>query len=340
MESALVIGHGQIGARVAEDLVGQGVATTVMSRSVPAGLVEGARHRVGDAGSEWDVASAIGGVDAVFACFHAAYDARVWERTLPRLERTVLDAAAGAGAVVVFPESTYAFAADAARLHDRAGFAPADHKGRVRQRLLQAREEHAARALSVLAGDLIGPATHAASSVVRLTVTDRVAAGRRPVLLGDPDVPHGFTELADLAAAMVWAGGHADAVLRSGGHRLLIAPSSAPTLREVCQHAQRVVDSGGAGRGARGVQEGRTTRPGSSRPGVVPQWTVAALGTASRTMKEIARLQPLWRRGSSLVASAELEAALGGPTAWQRSVEAMVSSPSRAEALQARGGRA
>lgn len=309
MRTATVIGYGQIGARIVADLLRQGVETTVVTRSAGASVPEAARHVIGDAGRRDDVAGAAAGAEAIFACFHTGYDSRLWADVLPGLEQVVLDVAAEQGSVVIFPESTYAFAARAEELRDDAEFAPAEDKGRVRQRLMEARSAHPAPALSVLAGDLVGPDAAPATSVVRMMITDRVAAGRRPIIPADPDVPHALTDIADLSAAMIHSAEDVEELLvgvaGAGGHRLLIAPSQAPTLRDVGERA-----AGVAGRPA-------------AAPWVLPHGVLRAAGLVSRTALELARLQPIWWRRCVLVPSGEFAGALPG-TPWRRSVEQMV----------------
>ncbi|GAA3282809.1 NAD(P)H-binding protein [Nesterenkonia halobia] len=323
MRAAAVIGHGQIGARLVRDLLAAGVPTTVMTRS-SAEVPEAARHLIGDAGRHADVAAAAAGAEVIFACFHAPYDARRWAAQLPGLERTVLDVAAESAATVVFPESAYGFAGVLAAegvLRDDAAPAPVEAKGRVRQELLAARQAHPARAISVLAGDLIGVDAAPATSVVRMMITDPVAVGRRAMIPADPDVAHALTDIADLTAAMRRAGERPEDVLGAGSHRLLIAPSEAPTLREVLARAEQV--AGGRRR----------------RPLVLPHAALAAAGLVSRTILEVARLKPLWRRPGTLVASTELLEA-GPASPWADSVAAMVRDGRSADGSPQRPGRA
>src|SRR5699024_8226257 len=82
------------------------------------------------------LSGAVDGVDAVHACFHAPYNARIWARDLPPRERAVLDAAAAREIPVIFPESLYGFAGEATDLVEGAALSPQDAKGQVRAQLL------------------------------------------------------------------------------------------------------------------------------------------------------------------------------------------------------------
>ncbi|GAA1174402.1 NAD-dependent epimerase/dehydratase family protein [Nesterenkonia xinjiangensis] len=309
----MVVGHGQIGSRVTADLLARGVETVVVTRSARAAMPEGAHHVIGDAARRADIASAAAGAEVIFACFHTRYDSRAWASELPRMEQAVLEAAAESGAVVVFPESTYAFAGDAEVLKEDSAYAPVEDKGRVRRELLEARAAHSARVISILAGDLIGADAEPSSSVVRLLITERVAAGRRAIIPADPDVAHAVTEIADLSRAMIAAGADAQELLGKSPHRLLIAPSQAPTLRQVAEHAADVV--------------GRAHRA----PVVLPHVVLRATGLISRTILELARLRPIWRRPCTLVPSEEL--LVRAPvTPWREGVQDMMEDAARRQA--------
>lgn len=105
----IVTGAGPIGWTVAEQLAGQGHRVRLLTRSGSGPehpLVERLKIDVSQPALE----AAIEGGAAVFHCIHAsAYSAKTWARELPAAEQTVLKAAGRAGAVVVFPESLYAY---------------------------------------------------------------------------------------------------------------------------------------------------------------------------------------------------------------------------------------
>ncbi len=213
MRSALVLGLGQIGTQIARDLTAAGTDVRVMTRSappaealaVPASALGSITWTQGDASNAAAVRSAAeeANAEAIFACVHAAYDSRVWAATLPVLEAAIMDAAAELGIPVVFPESVYAFAGLDTPITADSPFSPVDDKGRIRRQLIDARAAHPARVASVLAGDLIGATATPTSSVVRLCITDRIAAGRRAVVLARTDVPHGITVIGHMTRTMI-----------------------------------------------------------------------------------------------------------------------------------------
>ncbi|GAA1805450.1 hypothetical protein [Brevibacterium celere] len=284
----------------------------------------------GDASSREAVlqAAAEVGAEAIFACVHTAYDSRVWARTLPGLEAAILDAAAELDIPVVFPESVYAFAGLTTPITADAPFAPVEDKGRIRQKLLEARTAHPARVASVIAGDLIGATASPTSSVVRLCITERIAAGNRAFVPARTDVPHGITVIDDMAATMIQAAVDLDARGRtrevgelsaadlsagaragsaragsartvSGEHRLIIAPSANPTLADVAAYTHSVLGS-------------RVRLPIA-----LPHAVVRAAGWFDRSMYELAELAPIWRRPCRIeTADAEAD--------WRAGIDAML----------------
>lgn len=222
----LVIGEGQIGRAVIAQALAAGDTVTVLRRSA-APSAPGLRRVRGDVLDPLALAAAAEGAQAIHACFHAPYDARVWERELPPRERAVLDLAAQRDLPVTFPESMYGYQGGAQRLVEGAACSPQDAKGRVRVRLLEQRRGHAARTLSVIASDLWGPtAVGTGAAVVCTLLIEPIAAGRRPMHLGDPAAPHTLTSIPDLAAAMLHAARHAEHLTGSARDAVLHAPSA------------------------------------------------------------------------------------------------------------------
>lgn len=274
----VVTGAGQVGRQVVAHLVAQGHDVIVLRR--PGASVPGARTVQADAGDQQVLARELVGAAAVFHCIHAAYDPVAWRRELPERERAVMDAAAEAGVPVVFPESVYAFGRDVTRLLEGAAPNPCSPLGQVRAELLDARRSHPAVTVSVVAGDLVGSGTTAKGSVPTATVVERVRQGRTAWVMGDPDVPHAMTVVADLARAMVTVAAYPD-VVAPDGDAVLNAPSpESISMREL----------------ARSVAE-----PGTE-PTVraVPWWPLRALGAVSPATRSLWHQRYLWDAPSVL----------------------------------------
>lgn len=291
MKSALVIGYGQIGREIASQLSAAGIYTSVATRSAPAAVPVAAASpgsaqsahadrapidRVrADAADPAQLLEAAAGADVIFACVHAPYDSREWARVLPQLEKTIMDVAAKPGIPVIFPESVYAFAGLTTPVTESSPFATVDEKGRIRQQLMEARLDHPASSASVVAGDLLGRSAQPQSSVVKMCITTPISKGRRAIVPARSDVAHGITVIEDLAAAMIRAAQLLEDV-PAGTHRLLIAPSSNPTLAEIAEF----------------THEHLGTRP--KRPLSLPRWTTRVAGIFERSMYELNQLSPIW----------------------------------------------
>ncbi|MDV2477875.1 NAD-dependent epimerase/dehydratase family protein [Rhodococcus zopfii] len=265
----IVCGAGPVGWTVARQLADRGHRVRVLTRSGSGPdhpLVERVRTDVSDP----DALTAAFGDDtvtAVYLCIHgSAYRAETWERELPAAERAVLDAAGKAGAVVVFPESLYSYSEpDRVMREDSPRNATAGKRG-VRTRLLAERAAHTTPTVSVVASDYFGPRALNAHAGERMVPT--ILAGRAPRVLGSADVPHSFTYVPDLAAAMIAAAG-TPAVWNTVVH--------APTAPAVTQREMVAAFAAAAGVPVPKV-------------GTIPAWLLRGGGLVNRDVRELAEM--------------------------------------------------
>ena len=303
----LVIGEGQIGRALIERALADGDTVTVLRRTAKEPS-PGMRRVAGDVLDPAALGAAIEGAGAVHATFHAPYDARLWRAQLPPRELAVLDAAAERGIPVVFPESFYGFQGDAASLAEDASPSPLDEKGRVRVELLAARRAHAARTLSVVASDLIGPSTvSTGAAVATAMVIEPLLAGRRAILFGRADAPHTLTFVPDLAAAMLHAARHAERLAGDAGDAVLNAPAApARTQHELIAEVSRLL--------------GMPAR----RPIPIPRAALTLLAPVSTFARELRGISRLWY-GPSVQVPGRLEREEGlVATSWEEAVDATV----------------
>ena len=266
--STLVIGAGQIGPHVATLLAGRGEEVTVATRSGSGPehpLVTRTRLDATDASA---LERAFADVDVVHLCVHAsAYRPDVWERELPPLERAVLTAAERHGVHVVYPESVYAFDTSTPLGADLR-VAPRSALGRVRAALLERRAASTARTTSVVASDFYGPGASMAHGGDRMV--GPATSGRTVRPLGRVDLPHAWTYLPDLAAAMVAA---ADA---TAGPDVVLAPVVHASQRELALAYARA-----AGRD-------------DVRVRTVPAWALRAVGVVDADVRAMAEMSYLF----------------------------------------------
>jgi nucleoside-diphosphate-sugar epimerase len=204
MNTSIVIGAGPVGATIALRLAEQGRGVRLLTRSGSGPEHPLVERRRADASDPTSLRDHLAGADAVFDCMHASrYRADVWRAELPRAERAVLDAAGEAGAVVVFPESLYSFGHVSAPMTETTPREASFGKPAVRVDLLRQREQSATPTVSVASSDFYGPLARNAHAGERMVPT--VLKGRTMWVLGDPDAPHSWTYVPDLAEAMIRA---------------------------------------------------------------------------------------------------------------------------------------
>lgn len=315
----LVIGEGQIGREIVSAALERGDTITIFRRSAFDESASRARYGAGaesitriagDVADSGAVASAAASTDAILACFHTEYDSRAWRRDLPRRERSVLDAAARTDIPVVFPESMYGFIGSAQDLREGAEFSPREDKGRIRQELIEARRAHPARTVSVVASDLIGPTGMTGGAAVACaTVLQPLAAGSRPFIPGDPNVPHALTFTPDLARAMLVAADNAEALAADGQDGVVHAPTDvARTFAELVEFATTALDAK------------------RYKVIAIPRVILRRLGLADRTMRELSAISDLWYRPCSLEPGI-LTTEFGlEPTDWEDAVRATLAA--------------
>jgi nucleoside-diphosphate-sugar epimerase len=171
----------------------------------------------------------------------------------------------------------------------------------VRTALLDAREASAANTVSVVASDYYGPGAENAHAGARML--EAAFGGKRLAAIGNPDLPHSFTYLPDLAAAMVRAAQRPEL-----WNRVLHAPTAPPTTQ-------------------RAMAEGYARAAGLRPPRVagIPGWALRALGTVNRQMRELAEMAYQFD-APFVMDSTRSEAALGlSPTPLEEGFAATVA---------------
>ncbi|MDI2033553.1 NAD-dependent epimerase/dehydratase family protein [Paenarthrobacter nitroguajacolicus] len=298
----VVTGAGPVGYTIAEQLAEQGNRVRVLTRSGSGPehpLVE--RRRV-DASDPAQLNEAVAGASAVFHCIHgSAYRAAAWAAELPQAEQVVMDAAAAAGAVVVFPESLYSYSQPDRVMTEAGQRTATGGKRGIRTALLRARQAHPANTVSVVAGDFFGPRVKTAHAGERMVTP--VLAGKAVQVIGSSRQPHSFTYVPDLAAAMIVAA-------RKPGlwNSVLHAPTGAAiTQREIAA----------AYANAAGVS--------GPKVGAVPGWVLRAAGLFSTDMRELAELLYQFER-PFVMESSESQRLLGlEPTPLKQAAAATVA---------------
>jgi nucleoside-diphosphate-sugar epimerase len=283
----VVTGAGPVGWTVAEQLAAAGHGVRVLTRSGSGPDHPRIEKEAVDVSDPARLGALFRGAKAVFHCIHGSqYSAKVWAAELPGAEQAVLAAAGEAGAVVVFPESLYSYSEPDRPMTEEGPREARGGKRGVRTQLLTARAASPTDTVSVVASDFFGPrvrGSHAGERVVK-----PVLAGKSLLVIGNAGVPHSFTYVPDLAAAMIRAA--QDPAL---WNRVWHTPTG-PALSQ-----REIAAAFAAAAGAR-----------APRVSAVPGWALRTMGLFSPGTRELAETLYQFERPFVMDSRAS-EAALG-----------------------------
>jgi nucleoside-diphosphate-sugar epimerase len=203
---------GGAGGALVKELAGRGHRVRAVSRKPAAGLPEGVEQQAADAADPAQARTACQGATVVYHCAQPPYER--WAAEFPPLTQSIADAAAAAGARLVYADNLYAYGPVDGPITEDLPALATTRKGRVRalmaERLLAA---HRAGTLQVAVGrssDYYGPG--GANSVVGDVLFGAAAAGKRARWLGRLDVPHSLNYLPDVARALAALGARPEAL--------------------------------------------------------------------------------------------------------------------------------
>ncbi|MCB5169701.1 NAD-dependent epimerase/dehydratase family protein [Streptomyces bambusae] len=210
MSFHVVIGYGPAGAATARLLAEQGHTVKVFTRSGAAGRTPepGVEHVALDASDARRLTGAADGAAAIHGCAAPPYHR--WAADWPPLAASLCAAAEATGAVLVMLGNLYGYGPVSVPMTEDLPLAATGPKGRLRAGLWeQARtlhEQGRIKAVEVRASDFFGPGVtdggHLAARVV-----PPLLRGKPVSALGDPDAPHSWTYLPDVARALVEVAG-------------------------------------------------------------------------------------------------------------------------------------
>ena len=264
----VVFGAGQVGRVLSARLIGLGLATRVVSRGRPSALADGVEWRSADASDAEAATHAADGAVVLYQCLNAPYTD--WPRRFPALQRGVLTAAERTGALLVTLENLYGYGPTAGRpMTEDLPLAARTLKGRTRaamtRELLAAADAGRVRIAIGRASDFFGPGV--TESALGERVFANAVAGKRADFIGDPNLPHSYSYVPDIAAGLATLGTDERAI---GGVWHLPGPETATTR----QILDLVADQVGHAVGVRSL----------------PQLAVRALGLVNPMMRELAEM--------------------------------------------------
>ena len=306
MARHVVVGKGPVGTTTAQLLAERGHEVLVLSRS--GGQSTGAvQHAAVDASDPAALTAAVGRADVLYNAVNPpSYDR--WTQDWPPIAAALLGAAERSGALLVVMGNLYGYGRPHGPMTADHPLAATDVKGRLRVRMwtdaLAARAAGRVRVTEARAADFVGPMVPAAQSHL-MRQLPALRRGRRAWVVGDPDAPHSWSYVPDVAATLAVLGTDS----RAEG-RAWHVPTTAPRSQR-----QALTDLAAA----LGAPPARV----SGLP-----WPVSrAIGTVQPQMREIVAIRHQWDQ-PFVMDSTETTDVLGLPaTPWDDVVRATAGAP-------------
>ncbi len=203
----VVFGTGPIGSALATQLAGGGEQVIAVNRSGRPIAGSNATVVEGDAADSEFAAGITKGADVIYQCLNPPYTK--WPELFPPLQDSVLQAAITAEAKLVSLGNLYLYGpTHGAPITEDLPYAATGPKGRVRaemdQQLLALHQAGKARVTIGRASDYFGPGGLVSHMGERVFYP--ALAGKKAQVMGDPDQPHTFSYIPDIAAGLVTLG--------------------------------------------------------------------------------------------------------------------------------------
>lgn len=203
----VVFGTGPVGLALIEHLNERGEEVRAVNRSGSADLPDGVDLMGGDASDREFATRAARGANVVYQCLNPPYT--IWPELFPPLQEAVVAAAVEAGAKLVSFENLYMYGPTGGEpITEDHPPRPVGEKGRARaemaRELLGAHESGRLRVAIGRASDYFGP--RGLVSHMGERVFYPALEGKNAQVFGDPDQPHTFTYLPDIAAGLATLG--------------------------------------------------------------------------------------------------------------------------------------
>lgn len=296
-----IVGAGPVGTALAARLSHEGHRVRVLTRSGRDTGVAGVESVAVDASDVGELSAEVVGAEVLYNCANPG-SYTVWERDWPPLATAILTAAERTDAVLVTMSNLYGYGPVAEPMTHTTPLRPSDHKGALRARMWQdalaAHDAGRVRATEARASDYIGP-TVPVSGGLLVMYANATLAGKTAWAFADPDQPHTWTAIDDVAATLAALGRDE----RAWGSAWIVPSNPARSARQVLRSLHE----------ACGLDEPRLRQ--------VPRWVLRAGSLFVPLLKEVNGV--LYQFDAPFVADgAETTERLGiTPTPWARVVD-------------------
>lgn len=243
MTDHVILGKGQIGSTVASMLAERGERVRVLSRS---GGPEqpGIEHVKVDARDAAALTAAAKGADVIYNCANPA-GYHQWAEEWPPMFAAILAAAKHNGAGLVNTGNLYVYGPVTEPMTEQTPLNSPGHKGQIRIKMwndaMALHRSGDIRFTEARGSDYFGPGA-IADAMLGERIVRPVIEGRRVTVFGDPDAPHTFTYIPDVARALIRLGGDD----RAWGRPWHVPSGPAASQREMIQAMARLLGRGPA----------------------------------------------------------------------------------------------
>ena len=204
----VVFGAGNVGRALVVQLSELGLTVRVVTRTQPSGLPKGVQWRGADAADATAATEAARGAAVIYQCLNAPY--AKWTTRFPPLQRGVLAAAEGNGALLVSLENLYGYGPTAGTpMTEDLPLVATTVKGRTRaamtRELLDARDVGRVHIAIGKASDFFGAGVTDGSTLGE-RIFGNALVGRRADFIGNPELPHTYSYVPDIARGLATLG--------------------------------------------------------------------------------------------------------------------------------------
>ena len=293
MARHVVVGKGPVGSATAQLLAGRGHEVLVLSRS-GGQSTDRVEHRAVDASDAAALTAAVGRADVVYNAVNPpSYDR--WTQDWPPI----------AAALLVVMGNLYVYGRPSGPMTADSPLAATDVKGRIRTRMWQealaARAAGRVRVTEARAADFVGPTVPAAQSHL-MRQLDTLRRGRRAWVVGDPDAPHSWSYVPDVAATLATLGTDPRAEGRAWHVPTTAARSQRSALTDLAA--------------ALGAPRARVSG--------LPWPVLRGIGAVQPQMREVVAIRHQWDQPFVLDSTETTEVLGLAPTPWDEVVRASV----------------
>ena len=271
----VVLGAGPVGRALIERLAEDDRPTRVVTRSGTAEVPSGVEIVAADITESGAAERACEGADVVFGCIGLP-NYENWPQLWPPMMDGMLRGAESSGARFIFMDNLYMYGpVDGPRTEDLAltnyGDKPAV-RAVITRSWQAAHNASRVRAAAVRASDFYGPGVTLAA--LGEATLGRMTRGKTAQVVGDPDQPHSFTYVPDIARALVSIGDGGDEVLGQAWH---VPNDTDRTVRQILAAFAEELDV-------------------ELKVQAMPTWAMSLVGLFDSTVRELKEMLYQWDR--------------------------------------------